>query len=56
MDKYKVMTVAAGYLRKDQKSTVLTSLFLCFVTIFLLVGNQLFLNVRTANRRNAEAV
>ena len=56
MDKYKVMTVAAGYLRKDQKSTVLTSLFLCFVTIFLLVGNQLFLNVRTANRRNAEAL
>lgn len=56
MDKYKVMTVAAGYLRKDKKSTVLTSLFLCFVTIFLLVGNQLFLNVRTANRRNAEAL
>ncbi len=56
MDKYKVVTVVAGYLRKDKKSTVLTSLFLCFVTIFLLVGNQLFLNVRTANRRNAEAL
>lgn len=56
MDKYKVMTVVAGYLRKDKKSTVLTSLFLCFVTVFLLVGNQLFLNVRTANRWNAEAL
>lgn len=56
MDKQKIMTVVTGYLRKDRKGTLLTSLFLCFVTVFLLVGNQLFLNVRTADRRNAEAL
>ena len=56
MDSRKLLTVVKGYLWKDKKSTIFSSLFLCFVTMFLLVGNQLFLNVQTADRLNAEAL
>ena len=56
MDKKKILAVVRGYLLKEKRNTILTGLFLCFVTVFLLIGNQLFINVRTANRRNAEAL
>lgn len=56
MDRKKILAVVRGYLLKEKRNTILTGLFLCFVTVFLLIGNQLFINVRTANRRNAEAL
>ena len=56
MDRKKILSVVRGYLLKEKRNTVLTSLFLCFVTVFLLIGNQLFANVQTANRLNAEAL
>ena len=56
MDRKKTLSVVRGYLLKEKRNTVLTSLFLCFVTVFLLIGNQLFTNVQTANRLNAEAL
>lgn len=56
MDRKNMRTVVRGYLLKEIADTVLTSLFLCFVMVFLLIGNQLFTNVQTANRRNAEAL
>ncbi|MCI8608614.1 MAG: ABC transporter permease [Firmicutes bacterium] len=56
MTREKIELVVKGYLLKDKKGTILTWLFLCFVTAFLLVGNQLFANVEMANRLNAEAL
>ena len=56
MDRKKILSLVRGYLLKEKRNTVLTSLFLCFVTVFLLIGNQLFANVQTANRLNAEAL
>lgn len=56
MNIQKLMIVIKGYLWKDKKSTVLSILFLCCVTIFLLTGNQLFFNMQTADRLNAEAL
>ena len=56
MDRKKILSVVRGYLLKEKRNTVLTGLFLCFVTVFLLIGNQLFANVQTANRLNAEAL
>lgn len=56
MNKEKLMIVVKGYLWKDKKGTILSSLFLCFVTIVLLIGNQLFDNIQTANQLNAEAL
>ena len=50
------MSVVRGYLFREKTNTVLTGLFLSFVTVFLLIGNQLFANVRTADRLNAEAL
>ncbi len=55
MDRKKILSVVRGYLLKEKRNTVLTGLFLCFVTVFLLIGNQLFANVRAADRLNAEA-
>ncbi len=56
VDRKKILSLVRGYLLKEKRNTVLTSLFLCFVTVFLLIGNQLFANVQTANRLNAEAL
>lgn len=56
MDRKKVLLVVKGYFWKDKKNTILTVIFLCFITISLLVGNQLFENVQMANRLNAEAL
>lgn len=56
MDRKKVILVVKGYLLKDKRNTILTSLFLCFITIFLLVGNQLFVNLQLANKMSAEAL
>lgn len=56
MDRKKILSVVRGYLFRERTNTVLTGLFLCFVTIFLLIGNQLFTNVRMADRLNAEAL
>ena len=56
MDKRKSFVLVKGYLLKEKKETVLACLFLCFMTAFLLVGNQLFINVRLADRLNAEAL
>ena len=56
MDRRKVLSVVRGYLFREKTNTVLTGLFLSFVTVFLLIGNQLFANVRTADRLNAEAL
>lgn len=56
MDRKKILSVVRGYLLKEKRNTILTGLFLCFVTVFLLIGNQLFANVQTANRLNAEAL
>lgn len=56
MDRKKVMLVVKGYLLNDKKNTVITSLFLCFITVFLLIGNQLFHNVEIANKMNAESL
>ena len=56
MNRKKVILVVKGYLLKDKKNTILTSLFLCFITIFLLIGNQLFQNLQLANKMNAEAL
>lgn len=53
MDRKKILSVVRGYLLKEKKNTVLTGLFLCFITVFLLIGNQLFANVQTADRLNA---
>lgn len=52
----KLMIIVKGYLWKDKKGTVLSSLFLCCVTIFLLTGNQLFVNMQAADQRNAQAL
>ena len=56
MDRKKILSVVRGYLLKEKRNTVLTSLFLCFVTVFLIIVNQIFVNVQTANRLNAEAL
>ncbi len=56
MDRKRIRTVVRGYLWKEKANTVLTSLFLCFVMVFLLIGNQLFVNVQMANLQNAEAL
>ena len=56
MDRKSIRTVVRGYLWKEKANTVLTSLFLCFVMVFLLIGNQLFVNVQMANLQNAEAL
>lgn len=56
MDRKKIISVVRGYLLKEKRNTVLTGLFLCFITVFLLIGNQLFANVQTANRLNAQAL
>lgn len=56
MDRKKIISVVRGYLLKEKRNTVLTGLFLCFVTVFLLIGNQLFENVQAANRLNAQAM
>ena len=56
MDRKKTLSVVRGYLFKEKRNTVLTSLFLCLATVFLLIGNQLFANVQTANRLNAQAL
>ena len=56
MNHEKLMIVVKGYLLKDKKGTLLSVLFLCFVTIFLLIGNQLFYNIQTADQLNAEAL
>ena len=56
MDRKKILSVVIGYLLKEKRNTVLTGLFLCFITVFLLIGNQLFANVQTANRLNAQAL
>lgn len=56
MDRKKILSVVRGYLLKEKRNTVLTGLFLCFITAFLLIGNQLFANVQTANRLNAQAL
>lgn len=56
MDRKKILSVVRGYLFREKTNTVLTGLFLSFVTVFLLIGNQLFANVRTADRLNAEAL
>ena len=56
MDRKKIISVVRGYLLKEKRNTVLTGLFLCFITVFLLIGNQLFANVRAADRLNAEAL
>ncbi|EOT24419.1 hypothetical protein C805_02631 [Eubacterium sp. 14-2] len=56
MDRKKILSVVRGYLLKEKRNTVLTGLFLCFITVFLLIGNQLFANVQMANRLNAQAL
>ncbi len=56
MDRKKILSVVRGYLFREKTNTVLTGLFLSFVTVFLLIGNQLFANVRMADRLNAEAL
>ena len=56
MDRKNIRTVVRGYLWKEKANTIFTGLFLCFVMVFLLIGNQLFANVQTANIRNAEAL
>ena len=56
MDRKKILSVVRGYLFREKTNTILTGLFLCFVTVFLLIGNQLFENVRTVDRLNAEAL
>lgn len=56
MDRKKILSVVRGYLLKEKRNTVLTGLFLCFVTVFLLIGNQLFANVRATDRLNAQAL
>ena len=56
MDRKKILSVVRGYLFREKTNTVLTGLFLFFVTVFLLIGNQLFSNVRMADRLNAEAL
>lgn len=56
MDRKKILFVVRGYLLKEKRNTVLTGLFLCFITVFLLIGNQLFANVQMANRLNAQAL
>lgn len=56
MDRKKTLSVVRGYLFKEKRNTVLTSLFLCLATVFLLIGNQLFANVQSANRLNAQTL
>lgn len=56
MNRKKVAVVVKGYLLKNKKNTIITSLFLCFTTIFLLIGNQLFQNLEMANKMNAESL
>lgn len=56
MDRQKVAMVVKGYLLKDKKNTIITSLFLCCITMFLLIGNQLFLNLGLANKMNAQSL
>lgn len=34
----------------------ISSVKVCFITVFLLIGNQLFANVQMANRLNAQAL
>ena len=52
----KIITIVKGYLLTDKRSTFLTALFLCCVTVFLLTGNQLFENVRITDLQNARAL
>lgn len=54
--KQKIITIVKGYLLTDKRSTFLTALFLCCVTVFLLTGNQLFENVRITDLQNARAL
>ncbi len=52
----KIITIVKGYLLTDKRSTFLTVLFLCCVTVFLLTGNQLFENVRITDLQNTRAL
>lgn len=56
MDRKKAVLVVKGYLLKEKKNTILTCLFLCFITVFLLIGNELFQNLELANQINAESL
>lgn len=56
MTRKKVLLIVKGCFLKEKRVSFLTCIFLCFVTVFLLAGNQLFQNVQTANELNAEAL
>lgn len=56
MTRKKILIIVKGYLLKEKRVSILTIIFLCCITIFLLVGNQFFLNVQIANQLNAEAL
>lgn len=56
MTRKKVLLIVKGCFLKEKRVSFLICIFLCFVTVFLLAGNQLFQNVQTANELNAEAL
>lgn len=56
MSREKVRLIVKGYILREKRRSFLICAFLCFVTVFLLVCNQLFVNVETANQWNAEAL